>query len=334
MFKIFTSILSCIITSCLIHGCNTNSNSPNKLQLDYPVHFPEPIPSPVRNKLTKEGVALGKELFFDTSLSANEKISCVTCHEPQLAFSDREKFSIGHSGLELKRNTPALINLAWSQSFFWDGGVKNLESLSFAALMNPDEMGVDLSSLCKKLNEHPDYLSKFKNAFNIDSISSAYVSRALAQYLRTLISSSSKYDSVQLALTSFSATEKKGLSVFNNNCTACHKPPLFMDNDFHHNGLNQYFSIKDLYLSTGRFRITRDSSDLGKYKTPTLRSISRTAPYMHDGKFESLEEVLNHYQNIDSLNENQDFLVRNIEFSDDEKMALESFLRTLNDPSF
>lgn len=326
MSKVLLFILPCIIFS---NSCNTNSNSANKFQLEYPHHFPEPILSPTRNALTYEGVALGKDLFFDPILSADRQISCASCHRPELAFSDGEKFSVGHSGNQLKRNTPALINLAWSERFFWDGGVKNLESLSFAALMNPDEMGSDLTSLCERLNDHPQYSTKFKRAFQTDSISSAFISRALAQYLRTLISTGSKYDSVQLETTKYSKIEKDGQRVFNKNCAVCHSPPLFTDNSFHHNGLEQEFSSSDLYLNTGRFRITRDSSDLGKYKTPTLRNLALTAPYMHDGRFATLDQVLSHYQNIDSTNQIQDPNVSRIFFSNDEKLALKEFLTTL-----
>lgn len=279
------------------------------------------------------GVALGKTLFFDTGLSANGQIACATCHQPKLAFSDSQKFSTGHSGITLKRNTPPLFNLAWSTTFFWDGGVKNLESLSFAALMNPDEMGVDLEQLCQKLNQNEYYLKQFKSAFEIDTISSAYISRALAQYMRTIISADAKYDSVQLELISFSDLEAKGKKVFDKNCASCHIPPLFADNEFHHNGLTQSYSSNNLSLSTGRFRISRDSLDLGKYKTPSLRNLSVTAPFMHDGRFETIDEVLDHYQNQDKLNQNQDSLVQFINFSDSEKAELKVFLKILNGSS-
>lgn len=310
-------------------SCNTNSNSINKVPLDYPTHFPNPIPSPERNELTAHGVALGKTLFFDASLSANGQISCASCHRPELAFSDNKRFSIGHSGDSLKRNTPPLFNLAWSESFFWDGGVKNLESLSFAALMSPDEMGTDLTELCETLNHYKSYSIAFQKAFKTDSISAAHVSRALAQYMRMLISADSKYDSVQQGLDEFSELEQKGRVVFRNNCASCHRPPLYTDNKFHKNGITQVYSTKNLSLTTGRFRITRDSTDLGKYKTPSLRNLSFTAPYMHDGRFSTLDEVLNHYQHIDQSNQNHDSLVRAIVFSNSEKLALRAFLNTL-----
>lgn len=328
------SLLFFLFTQIVGWSCNTNLNSTNKLQLEFPSHFPAPYPSPLRNELTVEGVALGKSLFFDSALSKNGQISCASCHQPALAFSDNKKFSLGHSGDTLKRNTPPLFNLAWSESFFWDGGVKNLESLSFTALLNPEEMGVDLSQLTDKLNKDEIYQSAFKQTFAIDSISSAYISRALAQYMRTLISTDSKYDSVQQYQASFNKIELKGQNVFSQNCASCHIPPLFTDSKFHHNGLEQNYSTDNLSLTTGRFRITRDSFDLGKYKTPSLRNLKRTAPYMHDGQFNKLDEVLSHYQNLNQTNQIQDSLVSRIEFSNEEKLALIAFLKTLEGRSF
>lgn len=327
----FYAMVFCLMVVLLNSGCNTNLNSPKEYHIQYPTYFPDPLPSPDRNPISEEGVALGEKLFFDTSLSADEQIACASCHLPEKSFADGKKFSAGHSGNDLKRNTPALINLAWQKHFFWDGGVKNLESLSFAALLNKDEMGADLDTICYKLNRSSDYLNRFKEAFQIDSISSAYVSRALAQYMRTLVSKYSKYDSVQLNLSSFSSQESLGKDVFYNNCSSCHIAPLFMDNDFHHNGIQQSFSSNDLYLTTGRFRITRDSMDLGKYKTPTLRNLNKTSPYMHDGRFSTLDQVLDHYQNILTSNQIRDSLVYRISFTDKEKNALKAFLNTLND---
>lgn len=196
--------------------------------------------------------------------------------------------------------------------------------------MSPDEMGVDLMQLCQKLNQDKNYHQSFQKAFATDSITSAHISRALAQYLRSIISADSKYDSVRLGLAHFSTPELEGEKVFEKNCASCHTPPLFTDNQFHHNGLVQIYFTDHLALSTGRFRITRDSSDLGKYKTPSLRNLKYTAPYMHDGRFSSLPEVLHHYQAIDASNQNTDSLVRLIEYSDAEKLVLLDFLETLN----
>ena len=311
-------------------SCNTNSNSGIKVPLDLPSHFPTPIQPPERNKTTAAGITLGKKLFFDEELSRSKTISCATCHKPEFAFADQLQFNSGHDGSQLKRNTPPLFNSAWSENFFWDGGVKNLESLSFAALMNPSEMGTDLNQICKTLNNDSDYKKLFNEAFQIDSISSAYISRALAQYIRTLISADSKYDSVKLNLTAFTNKESKGYKVFKTKCSQCHAPPLFTDNRFHDNGLDLNYSQEDLAISTGRFRITYDSMDLGKFKTPSLRNLSFTFPYMHDGRFNTIDEVLDHYERNKVKNQNTELGVLEIRLTKEEKDQLKAFLLTLN----
>lgn len=310
-------------------ACDQDHKNAN-YQLSFPSYFPVPIPSPDRNVLTNEGVALGSELFFETRLSNQENIACASCHIPKYSFSDTKRFSTGHSLIPLSRNTPALINLAWGQSFFWDGGVKNLESLSYAALISEHEMNADLSVICEKLNQDQDYKNLFYEAYQIDSISSPYIARALAQYLRSLISATSKYDSVMLDQAEFSEQESHGFDLFENACASCHIPPLFTDHLFHDNGLKHDFSEENLYASTGRFRITLDSGDLGKYKTPTLRNISKTSPYMHDGRFENLTLVLDHYRNL-RHSTHSDSLLTKVGFSLKEQSQLLLFLNCLND---
>jgi cytochrome c peroxidase len=279
--------------------------------------------------LTKEGIALGEKLFFDKQLSKNGNISCASCHIPSLSFSDGKQFSIGHSGKSLLRHTPTLINLAWSEEFFWDGGVKNLESISFAALLSDDEMNVDLSLLISNLNGDKIYRDMFKTAFKTDAISSAYITRGLAQYMRTLIYASSKYDSVMQNQTTFSEKELLGFEIFKKNCTSCHTPPLFTDNLFHNNNIPQSYSMEHLAISTGRYRITLDSADFGKVKTPTLRNITTTAPYMHNGSIETLDKVLTHYRNQPFTKNKKDPLLQQINFTIEEQAHIISFLSTL-----
>jgi cytochrome c peroxidase len=305
------------------------------VELDVPDHFTKPIDSPKRNPLTKQGIDLGENLFFDTNLSSNGKVSCASCHIPELAFSDGQRLSSAGASHELlKRNSPALINLAWMNNFFWDGGVKNLESLPFAALTNPNEMGANLKDIVDYLNQQDDYKKQFKNAFVIDTISSAYVARALAQFQRTLVSANSKYDQVQKGKTSFSQEELAGEKIFTQKCSSCHAPPLFTDNVFHNNGIDLIFPSANEDVRAGRYRITLDSADLGKFKTPTLRNLKYTSPYMHDGRFSTLREVLIHYQKgiKNSLTVDQGLLSSSLE-ERDIKLIL-TFLSTLNDNDF
>lgn len=327
-------IISFSILSVALLSCTTNEkDTRNYIELEYPNYFPSPNLIK-RNPLTEEGVALGKKLFFDTSLSSNNKVSCATCHKPELAFSDGQALSsFGVSEKKLMRNSPALINLAWMNGLFWDGGVHNLESLPFAALTNSDEMDSDLFKVSENLNKTVAYKKLFKKAFNIDSISSAYIARALAQYQRTLIFSSSKYDKYVAGKTTLSPDEQKGFEIFKTKCAICHTPPLFTDNDYHNNGLDSVFPSGNLNILKGRYRITQDSADLGKYKTPTLRNLTYTSPYMHDGRFATLEAVLDHYQTglLNSASLDSAFI--NFSLSDLEKKLILDFLKILNDGS-
>lgn len=326
---VYAYLLFLVCVACTI------KDSPTLIKLDLPDHFPKSIDSPKRNLLTKEGINLGKKLFFDSNLSSNGKVSCAMCHIPKLAFSDGQKLSsAGASQEPLKRNSPALMNLAWMNSFFWDGGVKNLESLPFAALTNPDEMGANLKNIVDYLNQNSDYKKQFRSAFDIDTISSAYVARALAQFQRTLISSNSKYDKVQNGEAILTEEELLGEKIFILKCSSCHIPPLFTDNMFHNNGLDSSFPTANEDVRAGRYRITLDSADLGKFKTPTLRNLKFTSPYMHDGRLATLEEVLNHYQKEIKSSPTLDAELSNMDLDEKEIKLLVTFLSSLNDEGF
>ena len=327
-------ILCLTILTYLTFSCDKKQHL-ELVELEYSGHFPEYISSPDRNPLTKQGILLGKKLFYDTRLSKTGTVSCASCHLQQLSFADGQVLSkAGASGQFLKRNSPALINLAWMRHFFWDGGVKNLESIPFAALTNPDEMGAELGDIIKFLNSDSEYQETFKQVFGTDSILSAHVARALAQFQRTLISDNSKYDRVQRGEEAFSESELKGLEVFMNKCGSCHTPPLFTDNDFHNNGLDSIFPTQNEDVRAGRYRITLDSSALGKFKTPTLRNLKYTAPYMHDGRFGSLGEVMAHYDSGIVQSPTFDSALHNFSLSRNEQELLQLFLETLTDDQF
>lgn len=331
-WKSLQGIKLALIFLVALGSCNEVPQGKTPFELDIPPHFPKPPNFPDRNPSTQQGVLLGKRLFFDTKLSGNGKVSCSTCHIPDRSFTDGQTTSeAGVSHNPLLRNTPTLINLAWMQGLFWDGGAKNLESLPFAALTNPDEMGADLKVVAARLNNDPSYRSQFKRVFGIDSIASAYIARALAQYQRTILAKDSKFDRYLLGTMELSLVEKNGYEVFLSKCASCHQPPLFTDNGYHNNGLDSIFSEKDLRIRMGRFRITSDSSDIGKFKTPTLRNLQHTAPYMHDGRFETLDQVLNHYQYKVGSNLYTDKGLRELKLSNHDKEALITFLATLND---
>ncbi len=274
-------------------------------------------------KLTERG----KKLFFDARLSRDKDLSCASCHVPSLAFSDGKALRTSKRGRQLDRNAPALFNLAWmDKGLFWDGGARTLERLALAPLTHPDEMGMDVQKLPQKLRATGDYS---------DTISLQGILVALADYQRSLTSFSAKYDRVKAGKESFSEKEEQGYILYQQHCAACHAEGLFTDNDFHNNGLNAAFPTEAEHPEQGRFRITLDSADMGKFKTPSLRNLSFTAPYMHEGRFRSLEAVLEHYQSgIQPSKTLDERLQRPIFLSEAERMALLAFLRTLNDSSF
>jgi len=313
-----------------------------------PPNLSDTLPFPQRNPITKPGIALGKKLFFDPILSGNNQISCATCHQPSRAFTDGLALSDqGVSGKKLQRNVPSLVNLAWQKGSFWDGGAKDLESLVFGPLTHADEMGQDLHELVQELNEQTTYRSLFNKAFGKDTIYSALIARALAQYQRTLISAHSRYDRFirKEPGAILTAIELKGMEVFEQKCGSCHqfgkgKNDFFTDHAYHNNGLDSTYASGFEGIFQGRFRVTRDSADMGKFKTPTLRNIALTAPYMHDGRFATLEAVLEHYDHemvnsttLDTVFQRGDGSV-GIPLTEEEKEAIVVFLCTLTDAAF
>jgi cytochrome c peroxidase len=338
MIRNFVSFIIFVLIFSGIWGCKNQDNDLLKIES----LFGE-VPFPDKNPLTKNGVILGEKLFFDPLLSANYKVSCATCHLPERSFSDGEKLSSnGVSGNSLFRNSPALINLAWNHTgLFWDGGAKDLESLIFGPLTHQDEMAKDLKVLVQELNDLDSYRKMFYAVFKKDSITSVFIARALAQYVRTLIFQDSKYDAVVAGRDTFSILEAKGQEVFEKNCSICHSSPFFTDFGFHNNGLDDEFgNDENEGVFKGRYRITLKKYDLGKYKTPTLRNIALTSPYMHDGRFETLEEVINHYSENVKISVSLDSklapdpLNPGFKFTKLEKEALIAFLNSLTDNDF
>lgn len=307
-----------------------------------PGNFPEFIDSKT-NPLTANGIALGKKLFFDKRLSGNNQVSCATCHQQSLAFSDGFALTKqGISGNALERNSPALMNLAWANNgLFWDGGSTNLESQAFAPLAHVDEMHQNLEELLQELNTDAVYPKMFEKAFE-KAINQVDIVKAIAQFERTLISGNSKYDKYVRGESGgvLDENELKGLQLAEQFCFSCHATPLFTDNLYHNNGIDTDFTDDtELMLKRGRARITNNSDDLGKFRTPTLRNIEITGPYMHDGRFATLQDVMNHYSSGVLDSPTLDPLLKKngklgIILSEVEKKQLISFLKTLTDYEF
>ncbi|MEL6538532.1 MAG: cytochrome c peroxidase [Bacteroidota bacterium] len=319
--------------------CLSCSTGPKTRPWAWPELPPEvSVPQvPERNPMTVEGVALGRKLFFDDGLSQPRGVSCMSCHRPGMAFTDGLPVSqSGVSGKPLLRNSPTLINLAWEQSFFWDGGATNLESQAYGPLQHPDEMNnEDLKKLEAYVQQHPEYPPMFRAAFGADAkLDNVEVVRALAQYQRTLVSFNTPWDRHQAGEEgALSDLALQGWEVFQQQCQTCHTPPFFTDHSYHNNGLDAEFPADHEQVYMGRYRITLDSADLGKFKTPTLRNIARTDPYMHDGRFDSLEEVLDHYtQSLQTSSTMDPALGEGIALSEEDREALLAFLKEgLND---
>jgi len=327
-FKIWKVTL---FLSAFLFSCSQDMEiTSEKVVFDPPESFPEPFYTSEKFPFSKERVQLGKKLFYDPILSVDNSISCGSCHAQSHAFSDHNTaLSAGVNNLIGTRNSPAIINLAWQPYFMHDGGVNHIEVFPLAPITNPVEMNLSIAEMINKLNANSSYPLDFQVAFGTDSISSDLVFIAIAQFQSTLISANSKYDKYIKGEISFSSKEKSGLDLFESNCSSCHTPPLFTDYSFVNNGLDYTFS------DAGRALVSQVTSDSGKFKVPTLRNIALTNPYMHDGRFMSLDEVINHYS--EGVKENgylDSRLSKGIVLNDQEQSDLIAFLQTLTDYEF
>ena len=334
--------LSLLFLSCSNEG---TGYEPTPQPLDIPTLFLDNIIPPIipnNNPQTVEGVALGKKLFFDTILSDNGTQACVSCHAPQNAFTDNTPTSDGVDGVFGTRNSMPLFNLAWNygERFTWDGKELSLERQALEPVANPIEMHSNWETVVVRLQSHSEYPELFRLAFKTSKITKELATKAIAQFERTLISANSKFDKYSLGQTSLTPQELNGLDIFlredKGDCFHCHgnpNNPLWTDNLFHNNGLDTTFS--DLGLGD----VSGDPNDDGKFKSPSLRNLAYTAPYMHDGRFNTLDEVINHYSEGLQSSSTIDPLMKKIDeggvqLSDQEKADLKAFLLSLSDPSF
>ena len=319
-------------------SCLYDSNyvyQPTPYIINTPYGFPDMI-IPPDNPLTTEGVELGEILFNDPILSADNSLSCAGCHMQNNSFTNTTQYSTGIDNIEGFRNASALINLGWNTSFNWDGSINTLEEQAFEPVTNPIEMHDTWANVENKLNNDTTYLNLFKKAFNINYIDSNHVVKAIAQYERTLISVNSKYDKWIRQETQLTPSELNGYVIFNSekgDCFHCHGTEMFMDNLFHNNGLDS-----ENFSDLGLFNITENPLDIAKFKTPTLRNIEFSAPYMHDGRFSTLEEVVEHYNSGGNYSSTVDPLMKKIgvglQLTNSEKQDLINFLKALSDYDF
>jgi cytochrome c peroxidase len=337
-----------LLSIFLLMSCSSKEEeiyTPIPYKLKVPQLFANKLIAPViptSNPLTEEGVALGKKLFFDKILSGDETQSCATCHDPQKAFTDNKQFSDGIDGDFGNRNSMPLFNLAWNfdELFTWDGKEFGLEKQAFEPVTNPIEMHANWAVVATKLEQDSEYPTLFLQAFGTSKIDSTLVTRALAQFERTIISGNSKFDKFLRGETTLTSEEQNGFDVFmdegRGDCFHCHgsnNNPLWTDNKFHNNGLDALFS--DLGLG----KITGDPTDNGKFKSPSIRNLAFTAPYMHDGRFNTLEEVINHYSEGLKPSPSIDPLMKSVNqggvgLTAKDKADLKTFLLSLSDFNF
>jgi cytochrome c peroxidase len=301
-------------------------------ELKPPSYFPKPNYDLKNNPLTQDKINLGKVLFYDPILSKDNTISCASCHSSYQAFAHTDhQLSHGINDLIGTRNAPALFNLAWQNTFMWDGAVNHLDVQALAPIAHEKEMAEKIDNVVNKLQHTKLYPQLFKKAFNDTIISGERVLKALSQFQLTLISSTTKYDRVKQNKTKFTGQEQKGYEIFLANCNACHTEPLFSNYTFANNGLPVDTTLKDM----GRYTITKNSTDSLKFKIPSLRNISYTSPYMHDGRFNKINQVLNHY--LSGIKQSPTLapeLRKPIQLTPDQKTDLTAFLLTLNDSAF
>lgn len=352
--KILLSKNKLLFFSCfaILISCRKDPKITPVTTTPYVIDYPEiiasylpPIQIPTDNLMTKEGVELGRKLFFDELLSGDNTQACASCHIPSASFSDTTAFSLGIDGLLGGRNGPPIVNIGWMTKLFWDGRALGAENQALGPVTNPVEMHDTWPNVASKLQADALYPALFEQVFGTEIIDSTLVTKAIAQFMRTLISGNSPFDKyLNTGVSGWNITDQtaayEGFAIFmdetKGDCFHCHGDsfnPLWTDNLFHNNGLDATFTDNGLGAFTG------NSFDNGKFKTPTLRNLVFTKPYMHDGRFNTLQEVINHYSTglvasptIDPLMKHLSTGGSNMNPSDKGKLLM--FLISLSDSSF
>jgi cytochrome c peroxidase len=285
-------------------------------------------PIPADNPQTDAKVELGKMLFFDKRLSGDKLTSCATCHDPTRGYSDGKALAIGFGGKELGRHSPTVMNVAYNGSQFWDGRAATMEEQAEKPIEAEVEMNLPRAELAKRLNNVPEYKKRFRAVFGEDA-NLTNVGKAIAAFERTIVTPDSPFDQYERGnKQALSEQEKKGLVLFVSKaaCSQCHNGPNFTDSQFHALGVPQKGPLAE---DLGRYAVTKDEKDKGAFKTPSLRSIALSAPYMHDGAFETLEEVVDFYNQGGGTASNKSPKILKLNLTKQEKKDLVAFLRAL-----
>ena len=321
------------------------SFTPSDFNLELPKSFPK-MDIPSDNPLTVEGVELGKKLFYDPILSADSTMACASCHHAALSFTDNQALSKGIEGKRGKRSAMSLLNIGFNQSgFFWDGRSATLEEQALIPVEDPIELHNNWDELVEKIKKHKSYPVLFRKAFGIEKveqINKELVVKAIAQFERTLVSSgNSKFDRFKRGEIELTPDEMAGFDMFfdisfdmkDAECAHCHNAPLMTTNEYFNNGITGAENLED-FEDKGLGAISGEPLDNGKFRAPTLRNIELTAPYMHDGRFETLEEVIEHYNSGGKYSQSVSPLIRPLKLTEKEKRQILAFLKTLTDSTF
>ena len=297
-----------------------------------PHGWPKPVYNFRKHPLTADKIALGRRLFSETLLSRDNTISCSSCHLANTAFTHIDhNLSHGIEGRIGIRNSPALMNLAWSSDLMWDGAIAHLDEQAQTPITNPLEMDETMEHAVAKVQSKAGYRVMFDKAFGDSTVTAEQLMQALSQFMLTLVSADAKYDRVMNGSAVFSAREANGYNLFRRHCAECHKEPLFTNGEFENNGLPADTALMDI----GRMKLTGKRQDSLRFKIPTLRNVEVTYPYMHDGRFRNLQMVLFHYS--DQVQHGPTLSSRlpgKLSLSQQEKSDIILFLKTLTDESF
>jgi cytochrome c peroxidase len=315
-----------LVRPIIVMACLTGGVAVQEQGLSTPLGLDEHMPVPDNNPITAAKVRLGQRLFFDTALSADRRVSCASCHDPARAFTSGTRVASGVFGRQGVRNVPTIVNRAYGESFFWDGRAATLEEQVLGPVQNPDEMGLALTAFTARLNQSGVYRREFAAVF-ADFPSAATAARALASYVRAQRAGNAPYDRYRAGDTSaLRADAIRGLSVFRGraNCSSCHSGPNYTDERFHNTGVS--WGSGD----AGRYGVTARTEDAGRFKTPTLRQLRFTGPYMHDGSFDDLAAVIDFYDRGGNGNPRLDPEVRPLHLTALERRDLVAFLLSLS----
>lgn len=330
---LFFGLFSLMLTACGEQD-NTLPFSGPKL----PSNFPQPAYNLDQNPVTEAGFTLGKKLFYDNILSRDSTIACSDCHISFAAFTHPDHVtSHGIDNQFGRRNALAIQNMLWEKEFFWDGGVPNLDLVPLNAIQNPVEMDADVAEVLERLRQNDQYRAMFKAAYGSEEITTANFLKSLSQFMSMLVSADSRYDKYVRGESGgdMNTMELEGMALFQLKCASCHATDLFTNHSFRNNGISD-----DFFLDRGRNEVSQIPEDIGKFRVPSLRNVGSTAPYMHNGKFKTLESVLDHYSSGVKNSATLDPLLRQpdgtlgIPLTMEEKVKVIAFLKTLTDEDF